>query len=107
MQKEVRDQSKNGNFLVIHRSKVSKGAATLPSVWQMKWKQDIRTCQVKKWKARLNVDGLRMQKGIHYTDTYAPVASWNLIRLLLTLTAVHAWHTKQLDYVLTFPQAPA
>ena len=37
---------------------------------------------------------------------YAPVASWNSIRTLLALTAVHGWHTKQLDYVLAFPQAP-
>ena len=106
MQKEVRDQSENGNFSVIHKSMVPKGATTLPSVWQMKRKRDIRTRQIKKWKARLNVDGSRMTKGIHYTDTYAPVASWNSIRLLLTLTAVHSWHTKQLDYVLAFPQAP-
>jgi hypothetical protein len=69
MQKEVRDQSKNGNFLVNHRSEVPKGATTLPSVWQMKRKRDIRTCQVKKWKARLNVDGSHMQKGVHYTNT--------------------------------------
>jgi hypothetical protein len=48
MQKEVRDQSKNGNFLVIHRSKVSKGAMTLPSVWQMKQKRNIQTQQAKK-----------------------------------------------------------
>ncbi len=106
MQKEVRDQSENQNFSVIHKSKVPRGATTLPSVWQMKRKRDIKTRQVKKWKARLNVDGSRMQKGIHYTDTYAPVASWNSIRLLLTMTAVHAWHTKQLDYVLAYPQAP-
>jgi transposase InsO family protein len=106
MQKEVRDQSENGNFSVVHKSKVPRGATTLPSVWQMKRKRDIRTRQIKKWKARLNVDGSRMQQGIHYTDTYAPVASWNSIRMLLTLTAVHSWHTKQLDYVLAFPQAP-
>jgi hypothetical protein len=47
-----------------------------------------------------------MKKGIHYDETYAPVASWNSIRLLLTMTAVHKWHTKQLDFVLAFPQAP-
>jgi hypothetical protein len=47
-----------------------------------------------------------MQKDVHYTNTYAPVASWNSIRMLLTLMAVHGWQTKQLDYVLAFPQAP-
>jgi hypothetical protein len=26
--------------------------------------------------------------------------------MLLTLTTVHKWHTKQLDYVFAFPQAP-
>ena len=54
----------------------------------------------------MNIDGSRMKKGIHYEQTYAPVASWNSIRLLLTMTAIHKWHTKQLDYVLAFPQAP-
>jgi hypothetical protein len=51
MQKEVRDESKNGNFSVIHKSKVPKGTTMLPSIWQMKRKRDIRTRQVKKWKA--------------------------------------------------------
>jgi hypothetical protein len=36
-----------------------------------------------------------------------PVALWDSIRLLLTLTAIHAWHTKQIDYVLAlFPRVP-
>jgi hypothetical protein len=47
-----------------------------------------------------------MKKGIHYTETYAPIATWNSIRLLLTLTAVHRWHTKTMDYVLAYTQAP-
>ena len=106
MQKEVRDQYENGNFSIIHKSKLPQGATVLPAVWQMKRKRDIKTRNVKKWKARLNIDGSRMTKGIHYTETYAPVASWNSIHLLLTLTAVHKWHTKQLYFVLAVPQAP-
>jgi hypothetical protein len=47
-----------------------------------------------------------MEKGIHYWDTYAPVASWNSIHLLLAMKVLHNWHTAQLDFVLTFPQAP-
>ncbi len=106
MRKEVRDQSENGNFTVMPRSQLPKGATVLPTVWQMKRKRNIRTRKVKKYKARLNIDGSRMQKGKHYDETYAPVVSWNSLRLLLTLTAVHGWHTRQLDYVLAFPQAP-
>ena len=83
-----------------------RSATVLPAVWQMRRKRDIKTGTIKKYKARLNIDGSRMQKGIHYDQSYAPVASWNSIRLLLTMTAVHGWHTKQLDYVAAFPQAP-
>ena len=53
-----------------------------------------------KVEARLNIDGSQMKKEIHYEKTYAPVCSWNAIRVLLTTL------TKQIDYVLAFPQAP-
>ncbi len=48
-----------------------------------------------------------MTKGIDYDDTYAPVATWRTIRLILTLAATHNWHTRELDYILAFLQAPA
>jgi hypothetical protein len=107
MQKEVQDQIDNGNYSILHQSELPKGAMVLPAVWQMKRNRNIMTREVKKWKACLNIDGSRMKKGIHYTETYAPVATWNSIRLLLTLTAVHGWHTKTMDYVLVYTQAPA
>ena len=69
-------------------------------------KRDIKTRLIKKYKARLNIDGSKMKQGLHYDLTYAPVASWNSIRLLLILVAVKGWHTQQIDYVLAFPQAP-
>ena len=72
----------------------------------MKRKRDIRTRHIKKYKARLNIDGSRMKYGQHYDQTYAPVASWNSIRTVLIMAALHKWHTKQIDYVLAFPQAP-
>jgi len=106
MEKEWKDQMGNGNFTILERSKVPEGAAVLPAVWQMKRKRDIKTRQVKKYKARLNIDGSRMKHGVHYDQTYAPVASWNSIRTLLIMSALHKWHTRQIDYVLAFPQAP-
>jgi hypothetical protein len=106
MEKEVRDQMENGNFSIILKILVPLGEKILPTVWQMKRKRDIKTRQIKKYKARLNIDGSRMEKGVHYWDTYAPVASWNSIRLILAMTALHGWSTTQLDFVLAFPQAP-
>ena len=106
MQKEVDDRMKDKNFTIIHKSKIPIKALVLPAVWALRRKRDLVTGTIKKYKARLNIDGSRMKQGIHYDQSYAPVASWNSIRLLLILTAVHGWHTKQLDYVAAFPQAP-
>ena len=72
----------------------------------MRRKRDAKTGAIKKYKARLNIDGSRMQKGEHYNMTYSPVASWNSIQMLLTLTALHRWTTKQIDFVQAFAQAP-
>ena len=106
MLKEVLYQKGNGNFSIISKSEVPKDVKVLPAVWQMKRKGDIKSRKVKKWKARLNIDGSRTTKGVHYDQTHAPVASWNSIRMLLNQTALHRWHTNHLDYVLAYPQAP-
>jgi hypothetical protein len=106
MQKEVMDQSDNGNFMITHGSKVPKEATILPTVWKMKQKRDICTRKVKKHKPRLNIDGSHMKKVIHYKETYAPVVKWNSLRLILTLSALNNWHTSKLDYVLAYLQAP-
>ncbi len=63
------------------------------------------TGRIKKYKARCNIDGSRQVYGRDYDQTYAPVASWNSVRMLLAMTLLHRWHTQQLDYVLAYPQA--
>ena len=104
---EVRDQMYNGKFSIIKRNKVPKGSTILPCVCQMKIKRHIETRKIKRWKARLAVDGSRMTKGLHYDKVYAPVASWNFIRILLTMSVLRNWNTKQIEYVQAFPQIPA
>jgi hypothetical protein len=47
-----------------------------------------------------------MKLGKDYDLTYAPVASWESAPILLALVLSQNWKTKQLDYVLAFPQAP-
>jgi Reverse transcriptase (RNA-dependent DNA polymerase) len=85
---------------------VLKGMKVLSSVWSMKRKPRVRTREVYTYKARLNFDGSQMQPGRDYNLTYALVASWESVRLLLALVLRNQWKTKQLDYVLAFPQAP-
>jgi len=60
----------------------------------------------KTYKAKLNLDGSRMKKGIGYQLIYAPVVKWSSIRLTMLLTIINEWTSAQLDYVHAYPQAP-
>ena len=75
MKKEVNDQMINNTFVIVYKESVPKDKVILPSVWQTKRKRDIQTQKVKKYKARLNIDGSRMIKWMYYNQTYTPVAS--------------------------------
>jgi hypothetical protein len=107
MVEEVEGQVHGGVYTIVKRSDLPEGAIVLPAVWQLRRKRDVRTGKVKKYKARNNIDGSRMKAGVHYDQTYAPVAGWTAIRLVLAFILLLAWYSVQLDYVLAFPQAPA
>ena len=61
--------------------------------------------QIVKYKARLCAHGGQTIKGIHYDNTFAPVVSWTTIRFLLILSLIYGWETRQIDFVLAYPQA--
>ena len=105
MEKEIIDQWDNGNFRLVPRSTVPKGKKILPGVWALRRKRDAHTGQIKKYKARWNLDGSKQVHGVDFDQTYSPTASWPSIRLLLTLSSIHNWKTRQLDFVQAFPQA--
>jgi hypothetical protein len=73
----------------------------------MKRKRRIATREVYKWKARVNIDGSKQEEGVNYWETFSPVASWAAIRMVLITTLIHAWYTKQIDFVLAYTQADA
>jgi hypothetical protein len=85
--------------------KVPRGMRVFSTVWVMRRKRRVKTQEIYKYKARLNLDGSQMKLGQDYDLTYAPVASWESVRILLPLVLSQKWKTKQLDYVLAFPQA--
>eukprot|EP00957_Ditylum_brightwellii_P032649 2475082-Ditylum_brightwellii.AAC.1 len=66
----------------------------LDAVWVMKQKMDIKTRQITKYKARLNVHGGQQQYRINYVDTYAPVVTWSSVRLILAMAILNAWATR-------------
>ena len=107
MQKEVDDHINNENFKTVSQATIPKGTSVLPGVWQMRRKRKINTREVHKWKARLNLDGGRMLKGLHCDHAHAPVAGLSTVRLMLTLMLAWVWKSQQLDCVSAFAQAPA
>jgi hypothetical protein len=70
----------------------------------MKRKRRIATREVYKWKARLNVDGSKQKPGVHFDETYSPVVAWPTTRFFLIQALINKWKTKQLDFVLAYPQ---
>ncbi len=51
------------------------------------------------------MNGKEQTFGCDYWETYAPVASWSTIRMMLILSSVLGLKTRQVDYTQAFPQA--
>ena len=63
------------------------------------------TGEIYKHKARLNIYGGKQTYGENYWQTYSPVVNWFSVQLVLILSIILSWHTRQIDFVLAFPQA--
>lgn len=84
---EVEDQLENDNFELVQWTDVPKSTKIFGTVWQMKRKMDAITREIKKCKARMNFDGSKMVQRQACNQLHSPVASWNSMRLPLTLAS--------------------
>jgi hypothetical protein len=107
MEKQVCDHMTRNHWKIYSRVQMRKTGYTgcvIMAVWSFKGKQNPFGV-ITKYKARLCLHGNQTTKGVHYDASYSPVVSWTTIRLLLTLTLIMGWSTRQIDFVLAFPQA--
>jgi hypothetical protein len=73
MQGEVNSHRENNHWEIIRRNKVPEGVKVLDSVWAMRHKRCIKTKEVYKWKARLNIHGGQQEYGMNYWETFSPL----------------------------------
>ena len=103
--KEINAHISNKHWEMVPLTEVPEGTKILDAVWSMKRKRDIKTRQVYKYKARLNVHGGQQIQGVHFDETYSPVVNWHSIRILSILSMICGWKSRQVDFVLAYPQA--
>ena len=103
-QQEITTHTKRGHWKIMKVSNVLIGTRILPAVSAMRRKRRIMSREVYKWKARLKVHGGKQTHGVDYWETYAAALNWSSIRFFLTQALVHGWHTRQLNFVLAYPQ---
>jgi hypothetical protein len=96
---------RNFNIMDIeHISKLPARAKLFSSIWSYCRKR-LPNGVLLKYKSRLCVNGKEQSFGRDFWETYAPVASWSTIRLMLILSTLLNLQTRQVDHSCAFPQA--
>jgi hypothetical protein len=107
MPKEVDAHTDKEGWEVWAKADAPAGQDILPSVWSFKRKRRIYAREIHKRKARINAHGGKQTHGVNYWETHSPVVNWFSIRLCLIMLLIFKWETRQIDFVLAFPQADA
>jgi len=79
-------------------------ARLVSAIWSYRQKR-LPNGVLSKYKSRLCINGKEQALGRDYWETYAPVAAWSTICLLLYLSTLLQLKTRQVDYTSAFPQA--
>lgn len=96
--KELQAHELNVTWMVVD---MPKGKHLLTTKWVFKMKKDANGNEVEH-KARLAARGFEQEYGIDYFETYAPVARYETVRLLLALAAHFDLQIAQFDIQTSF-----
>ncbi|XP_028787939.1 uncharacterized protein LOC114743903 [Neltuma alba] len=90
---EMEALEKNNTWVVVN---LPKGAKSVGCKWVFNPKNKADG-SLEKYKVRLVAKGFSQTYGKDYTETFAPVAKLNIIRILLSLAVNLDWPLHQLD----------
>jgi hypothetical protein len=105
MHKELLTLHANGTYHVVQRSLArSKDKPVIPCTWVLKRKRNA-SGEITKYKARICLRGDIQARMMDTGDTFAPVASWDTIRLVFSLAVQHKLKSVQIDFDSAFCQS--
>jgi hypothetical protein len=104
MGKEFSKLEAHGTWKIVRKESMPKGANLLPSTWALKIKRYPDGC-MRKNKARFCVRGDKQIAGVNYFESYAPVASWSMVQMVMNLAVQQGWATPQVNFSNAFVQA--
>lgn len=90
---EVKSLQDNGTWVL---EELPEGRKAIGCRWVFKIKEDGR------YKARLVAKGYAQEAGIDFDETYAPVAKFTTLRMLLALSAENDWEIEGMDVKTAF-----
>jgi hypothetical protein len=104
MGKEISELEAHGTWSIVRKESMPLGSNLLPSTWALKIKR-YPDGRMRKNKARFCVRGDKQIAGVDYFESYAPVASWSTVRMVMNLAIQRGWATRQVDFSNAFVQA--
>ena len=98
MREEMESITNNGTWRLVDLPKDRKAVGCK---WIFRIKRDAQG-NIKTWKARLVAKGYAQTEGVDYFDTFAPVAKFVSIRVLLSWAAIMGWEVHHMDVKTAF-----
>ena len=108
MTTEIQGHEQMGNFIPVPLLCIP--TKLIDMVWLMHCKHWIKTQEIYKWKACLNVQGGggrgQQDYTIHYWESYTPIGTWQMVHFFLILSIVFgladnstsSWHTHRCQH---------